>query len=184
MLSDNPFSELSKLISSVNSNHDDEGPAFEYPEVINDPYNSNSRSLSENQYKDNVQHHISEELRLKDTYGGSPRIIQEKPNHIEHSKKPYYTTTYSNKGSSYREHSKGKVYSFGKSMSTIPFSYVKTNDYRQEEPSVLEQLARNHIHEGHPIRLSDTGSVSVQHKSSSSSYAEPEYRPTQVSIWH
>ena len=183
MLPDNPFAELNQLISSVHSNNNDEGPAFEYPEVINDPYHgSNSRSLSETQYKDNVQHHIS---GLKGTYrGNNPRIIEEKSDHNGYSKKSYQTTNiYSNKGSSnqhYREHSKGKVYSFGKSMSTIPFSYVKSDNYRQEEPSVLEQLARNHIQEGHPVRLSDTGSVSVQQKSSA--YTEPAHHPNQVSL--
>jgi len=64
-------------------------------------------------------------------------------------------------------------------MSTIPYSYSKTDDHRPNEPSVLEQLARNHISSGQPVRLSDSGSVSVQHKSNA--YAEPESDLNQLS---
>ena len=78
----------------------------------------------------------------------------------------------------------GKVYSFGKSQSTLPFTYVPKDDYHQREPSVLEQLARNHVHNGKPIRLSDTGSVSAQPKPSAyASPPEPNYPPNQVIIY-
>ena len=66
-------------------------------------------------------------------------------------------------------------------MSTIPFSYVKTEDHRAADPSVLEQLARNHISSGQPVRLSDSGSVSVQHKSNE--YAEADTQINQVKLY-
>ena len=157
VVDDNPFEKLSQLINSANSNNQDEGPAFEYPEVIR----------GQGQYKDSVERHIN---GIKDE-------------HLTHSTKGHQNRkSYGNKNSNkhFREHSGGKVYSFGKSMSTIPFSYHKTDDYRQSEPSVLEQLARNHVNEGHPIRLSDTGSVSPQQRPIG--YAGPEPHPTQVNI--
>ena len=177
MLPDNPFEELSKLISSAHSSGEDEGPAFQYPEVINDPYNDSLRSLSESKYRENIEHHIN---GLKNTYNSNPRIIEKESDYKRPIKKTYQNTkSYKSKSSTqrYNEHGNGKVFSFGKSQSTIPFSYVKTDDYR--EPSVLEQLARNHISGGgHPIRLSNTGSVSADQKPSS--FEEPEDYPDVV----
>ena len=160
---DNPFEELSKLVSS--SNGEDEGPAYEYPEVIH----------GQGRYGDNVERHIS---GLK----GSP---VNKPPKSRPSKK-----SYSNSKSTHSKHP--GVYSFGKSMSTIPFSFHQRDDYRQQEPSVLEQLARSHVTDGNPIRLSNTGSVSSNQEiptgySESNSHSEvlsiePEYTPNQVRL--
>ena len=65
-------------------------------------------------------------------------------------------------------------------MSTIPFSYHKTDEYLPNEPSVLEQLARDHVNDGHPIRLSNTGSVSVQQRPNA--YVESVSHPSQVHL--
>ena len=148
-MDDNPFEKLSQFISSTHSHDKDEGPAYEYPEVIQ----------GKGKYTDNVQRHIT---GLKDTHHGSSRA----------PKGRYSTKTYKkNKLSSSRSKYDG-VYSFGKSMSTIPYSYVKSDSYEPKEPSVLEQLARSHITGGEPIRLSNSGSVSShQH---TNSYAEPK----------
>ena len=148
-MDDNPFEKLSQFISSTHSHDKDEGPAYEYPEVIQ----------GKGKYTDNVQRHIT---GLKDTHHGSSRA----------PKGRYSTKTYKkNKLSSSRSKYDG-VYSFGKSMSTIPYSYVKSDSYEPNEPSVLEQLARSHITGGEPIRLSSSGSVSShQH---TNSYAEPK----------
>merc|ERR1711981_825266 len=78
---DNPFEQLSKLISSANSKSEYEGPAFEYPEVIQ----------GQGQYKDNVERHIN---GLKD-------------NHISHSSKSHQNRkTHRSKSSTkhYNEH--------------------------------------------------------------------------------
>jgi len=119
------------------------------------------------QYRDNVERHIN----------------GLKGDHISHSAKSHQNgKSYRSKGSTkhYNDHPSSKVYSFGKSMSTIPFSYHKKDDYRQNEPSVLEQLARGHVNDGHPIRLSDSGSVSVQQRPNA--YVESVSHPNQVHL--
>ena len=149
-MDDNPFEKLSQFISSTHSHDKDEGPAFEYPEVIQ----------GKGKYTDNVQRHIT---GLKDTHHGSSRA----PKGRYSSAKTYNKNKLSSSRSKY-----DGVYSFGKSMSTIPYSYVKSDSYEPNEPSVLEQLARSHITGGEPIRLSSSGSVSShQH---TNSYAEPK----------
>ena len=162
VVEDNPFEELSKLLSS--SNGQDEGPAYEYPEVIQ----------GQGQYGDNVERHIN----------GLKSHSVSQPTKSRPSKKSYSSSKSKHPG----------VYSFGKSMSTIPFSFHQEDDYRQHEPSVLEQLARSHVNDGNPIRLSDTGSVSsnqeipsgyIESQSHSSSEVlsiEPEYSHNQVNL--
>ena len=147
------------------SNGEDDGPAYEYPEVIQ----------GKGQYGDNVERHIN---GLK---GNS--VIR--PSKSRPSKKSYSTSK-----SSHSKHA--GVYSFGKSMSTIPFSFHQRDDYRQHEPSVLEQLARSHVTDGNPIRLSDSGSISynqdtsnlesgyIESETHSGPSIEPEYSHNQV----
>ena len=162
VVEDNPFEELNKLLGS--SNGQDEGPAYEYPEVIH----------GQGKYGDNVERHIN---------GLKGHSVSQPPK-SRPTKKGYSSTKSKHPG----------VYSFGKSMSTIPFSFHQKDDYREHEPSVLEQLARSHVNEGNPIRLSDSGSVSsnqeipsgyIESQSHSSSEVlsiEPEYNHSQVKL--
>ena len=142
--------------------------------MIGDPYNQNSRTPLENSYKQNVEYYIN---GLKhgqaDGYDSEIRSLSKA------------LENYSNKKSQHNhDHGKGKVYSLGKSMSTIPYTYALKDDYHQAEPSVLEQLARSHVHDGSPIRLSSTGSVAFKQKSSpNAAPPEPDYHPIQASTY-
>jgi len=71
---DNPFEKLSNLVSSSHSTEKDDGPAFEYPEVIQ----------GQGRYGDNVERHIS---GLRDTYAGNSGVAEAKPKHNGYSTK-------------------------------------------------------------------------------------------------
>ena len=75
------------------SNGQDEGPAYEYPEVIH----------GQGKYGDNVERHIN----------GLKGHSVSQPQKSRPTKKGYSSTKSKHPG----------VYSFGKSMSTIPFSF-------------------------------------------------------------
>ena len=83
------------------SNGQDEGPAYEYPEVIH----------GQGKYGDNVERHIN----------GLKGHSVSQPSKSRPTKKGYSSTKSKHPG----------VYSFGKSMSTIPFSFHQTQQWER-----------------------------------------------------